>query len=235
MRGNITRRGKSSWRLKYDVGTGSERQIAYVTVRGTRKQAEAELAKRLTELAEGHYVPPTVETVESYARHWIADIAPTSRAAITIERYQTLLRAHIIPGLGAIELQKLDGMSIDRFYASRREMGLASLTLHHIHSLLGQILNSAVKAKKLVRSPVGDIQAKPKAKRRDKIEVLNEAELTALLDHLRGHWLYIPVLLAASTGMRRGEVLGLRWHDVDLSRGTLEVTQQLKWSAASST
>jgi len=53
MRGNITRRGKSSWRLKYDVGTDSDRQIAYVTVRGTRKQAEAELAKRLNELAEG--------------------------------------------------------------------------------------------------------------------------------------------------------------------------------------
>jgi len=88
MRGNITRRGKSSWRLKYDVGTGSERRIAYVTVRGTRKQAEAELAKRLTELAEGRYVPPTVETVESYARYWIADIALTSRAAITIERFR---------------------------------------------------------------------------------------------------------------------------------------------------
>jgi hypothetical protein len=51
MRGNITRRGKSSWRLKYDVGTAGQRRIAYVTVRGTRKQAEAELAKRLNELA----------------------------------------------------------------------------------------------------------------------------------------------------------------------------------------
>ena len=66
MRGNITRRGKSSWRLKFDVGTGTERKIAYV--RGTRKQAEAELAKRLNELAEGRQVAPTVETVESYAR-----------------------------------------------------------------------------------------------------------------------------------------------------------------------
>jgi hypothetical protein len=65
MRGNITRRGKSSWRLKYDGGTGSQRQIAYVTVKGTRKQAEAELAKRLSELAEGRYVAPAVETVET--------------------------------------------------------------------------------------------------------------------------------------------------------------------------
>src|SRR5262245_47741901 len=98
MRGNITRRGKSSWRLKYDVGNGIERKIAYVTVRGTRKQAEAELAKRLNELAEGRYVAPTVETVESYASHWIENIAPASRTAITVVRYQTLIRTHIVPG-----------------------------------------------------------------------------------------------------------------------------------------
>src|SRR5262245_61734855 len=61
MRGNITRRGKSSSRLKFDVGTSGQRQIAYVTVRGTKKQAEEELAKRLTDLAQGRYVAPTVE------------------------------------------------------------------------------------------------------------------------------------------------------------------------------
>jgi integrase len=125
-------------------------------------------------------------------------------------------------------LQKLDGSAIDRFYASRREKGLASLTLHHIHSLLRQVLASAVKAKKLARSPIADIETAPKAKRRDKIEVLDEAELAALLDHLKGHWLYMPSLLAASTGLRRGEVLGLRWRDVDLEKGTLQVTQAVE-------
>ena len=122
---------------------------------GTKRDAETELAKRLTELADGRYVPPTVETVETYARHWIENIAPATRAAITVERYTSLLRTHIIPGLGAIELQRLDGSAIDRFYASRRERGLASLTLHHIHSLLRQVLASAVKAKKIARSPIG--------------------------------------------------------------------------------
>jgi integrase len=126
-----------------------------------------------------------------------------------VERYATLIRAHIIPELGPVELQKLDGSAIDRFYASRRERGLASLTLHHIHSLLRQVLASAVKAKKLARSPIADIETAPKAKRRDKIEVLDEAELAALLDHLKGHWLYMPTLVAASTGARRGLGLAL--------------------------
>ena len=84
-----------------------------------------------------------------------------------------------------------------------------------------------MKAKKIVRSPLDDVQTKPKAKRR-RIEVLDEAELGALLDHLSGHWLYMPTLLAANTGMRRGEVLGLRWHDVDFTKGTLEVAQAVE-------
>ena len=232
MRGNITRRGKASWRLKFDVGTDPEtgkRLISYKTVHGTRKQAEAELAKRLNDFAEGRYVAPTIETVETYARHWLENIAPASRAAITVERYQTLLRAHIIPGLGSIELQKLDGSAIDRFYATRREKGLAPLTLHHIHSLLRQVLASAVKAKKLARSPIADIETAPKAKRRDKIEVLDEAELASLLDHLKGHWLYMPTLIAACTGLRRGEVLGLRWRDIDFVTRTLQVTQAVEF------
>ena len=114
MRGNITRRGKSSWRLKYDVGTGSQRKIAYVTVRGTRKQAEAELAKRLTELAEGRYVAPSVETVETYVRHWLTNIAPAKSGPSSLAQYETVIRTRILPELGPIELQKLDAAVIDR-------------------------------------------------------------------------------------------------------------------------
>jgi integrase len=226
-RGSVTKRGKTSWRIKFETGTSAngERITRYETVHGSRRDAENALAKRLNELTEGRYVAPAVDTVESYARHWIDNIAPATRSAITIERYQTQLRTHIIPGLGSIALQKLDGAAIDRFYASRRQMGLAPLTLRHVHSLLGQILKSAIKAKKLTRSPIADIETKPKCKRRDKIEVLDEAELAALLDVLKGHWLYGPTLLAASTGLRRGEVCGLRWQDLDLNKGTLEVAQ----------
>jgi Phage integrase, N-terminal SAM-like domain len=100
MRGNITRRGKSSWRLKYDVGTGTERKIAYVTVRGTRKQAEAELAKRLNELAEGRYVARSLETLGSYANHWLTNIAPAKSGPSSLAQYETVIRTHILPELG---------------------------------------------------------------------------------------------------------------------------------------
>jgi integrase len=80
----------------------------------------------------------------------------------------------------------------------------------------------------LTLQPIADIETKPKAKRRDRTEVLNEAEVAALLDHLKGHWLYRPTLLAAYTGLRRGEVLGLRWRDIDFAKGTLQVTQAVE-------
>jgi integrase len=228
MRGNITKRGKSSWRIKFDVGTDADgkRKIQFETVKGTKSQAQAALAKRLTELAEGRHVARTVETVETYAKHWIENIAPASRAPISVDRYDSIVRTHIIPGLGSIELQKLDGSAIDKFYASRRDK--ADMTRRQIHAVLRMILNSAVKAKKIARNPIADIETTPKAKRRDEIVVLDEPELGALLTHLRGHWLYLPTLVASATGMRRGEVLGLRWQDVDMAKGTFQLVQQVK-------
>jgi integrase len=234
VRGNITRRGKASWRIKFDTGYETGKRIYhYETVRGTKREAEALLAKRLNELADGRYVAPTVETVGSYAEHWLEHIAPATRSPISVVRYRTLIDTHITPGIGSVPLQELDGAAIDRFYAKCRTTGrrdgrgLSSMTLRHVHALLAQLLSSAVKARKLARSPIADIQTRPKAKR-DKIEVLDEGELTTLLAQLRGHWLYIPVLVAAYTGLRRGEVLALRWRDIDFTKGTLTVMQAVE-------
>ena len=97
----------------------------------------------------------------------------------------------------------------------------------NLHRLLALILKSAMKAKKISSSPIGDVQTKPKPKPR-KIEVLDEDELAALLHHLRGGPLYLPALVSAYTGLRRGEICGLRWKDLDLDKGTLHVCQQVQ-------
>jgi integrase len=96
--------------------------------------------------------------------------------------------------------------------------------VHHIHRLLSQILSSAVKAKKLRQSPILDVQTTPKARKAD-IQVLDDQELAALFRYLEGRPLYMPVLLTASTGMRRGEVLAVRWSDIDLDRAELRLAQ----------
>lgn len=234
MRGNITRRGKGSWRLKFDLGTDSitgKRLTQYVTVRGTKKEAEAELNRRLSQLDEGTFVETSTSTVAEYARHWLNAIAPAKASAKTLERYTEIVEKHLVPHLGRLALQKLEGTRIDTFYQHLRTAGridgnggLSPQTVQHIHRLLSQILASAVKAKKLRQSPMEAVQTTPKV-RREEIQVLDDAEMARLLKHLKGRSLYMPVMIAAATGMRRGEVLALRWKDIDLDRAALQVAQ----------
>ncbi|MFD1983541.1 tyrosine-type recombinase/integrase [Mesorhizobium newzealandense] len=241
MRGNITRRGKSSWRIKFDLGTDpvtGKRLTQVATVRGTKKEAEAELNRRLHQVDEGTFVERSVATVAEYCRHWISTIAPAKASAKTLERYGEIVEQHIIPRLGATALQKLDGTKIDEFYqhlrtAGRRDGkgGLSPQTVQHIHRLLSQIMSSAVKARKLRISPMAGVQTTPKV-RAEEIQVLDDNELASLLRHLKGRSIYMPVMVAASTGMRRGEVLALRWKDIDLDRGSLQVSQVVEETKA---
>jgi len=106
MRGNITRRGKSSWRLKLDLeSTGGQRHTRYVTVRGKRKDAERELTRLIATTDNGSFVEPTKVTVADYLRVWLS--GPHGLAGKTAERYRQLAEQQIIPHLGALPLQKL--------------------------------------------------------------------------------------------------------------------------------
>jgi integrase len=237
MRGNITRRGKSSWRIKFDCGydaSTGKRLTHLETIKGKRADAVALLAKRLTERSDSELVRMTGDTLADYCGHWLLNIAPAITAAKTRERYAEHIRNHIAPALGGIALQKLGGTDIDAFYTHLRTNGradggggLAPATIAHIHKLFAQILKSAVKAKKLRRSPMADVQTTPKA-RQEEVAALDDAQLAALLAHLRGGPLYVPVLIAACTGLRRGELLALRWCDIDLDKATLRVAQVLE-------
>src|SRR5262249_47903060 len=126
MRGNITRRGKSSWRLKFDLGrdqTG-RRQIRYETVRGKRADAERKLAELLASIGQGAYVEPAAVTVADHVRsridQWQADGDITVRTA---ERYRELVEYQIIPHLGTKLLQKLRTVDIETWHTTLRTSG----------------------------------------------------------------------------------------------------------------
>ena len=143
MRGNITKRGKHSWQIKFDLDRDSsgERKTRFVTIKGTRKQAEAELA--LNDANKGVLIDATKLTVAAHLHAWLGrkgDLSPLSR-----QRYAEVIEAHIIPTLGVIELQKLKPADIQAWLVTMRDGKRGQRTARTIiHSF--RVLRAALKA-----------------------------------------------------------------------------------------
>src|ERR1700757_3918361 len=121
MTGNITRRGVHSWRLKFEAGerdgvTG-RRKTRYVTVRGTKKEAQRELVRLLGQVDSGAYVEPSALTVAAYLERWLTDHAQHRVSAKTLERYVEIVRKHLTPALGSHRLAKLSPLHIQAYYS----------------------------------------------------------------------------------------------------------------------
>src|SRR5258708_4395622 len=120
MSGTIARRGKKSWRVKYEIErdpTTGRRQTRYLTVHGTRKNAEKALTDALHSVNEGIHVDPSKITVGEFLEKWLTDYAASAVAAKTFERYAEHVRQHLVPGLGSIILRNLKPLHIQGYYA----------------------------------------------------------------------------------------------------------------------
>lgn len=146
MKGSITRRGKKSWRLKYDLPrdeTGARRS-AYATVRGTRAEGERELRRRLTAIDRGMHVDPSKLTVADYLDSWLADVAPQTVAPKALERYHGLARNQIRPHIGAIPLQRLRPADVAAWHRKLVTSGkLATRSIRSAHGVLRTALSHA--------------------------------------------------------------------------------------------
>lgn len=232
MRGNITRRGRSSWRIKFDDPIGCKRHTRYVTVKGTKRDAERELARLLSEADRGLLVEPSKLTLADYLRQWLDNAHELSPK--TMERYRQLAEQQIIPHLGAISLQRLKPAHVQQWHSTILKAGgakgrpLSARTVGHAHRVLHRALQRAVESETLSRNVANTVRP-PKVEGRE-IELLTAEQIIDVLAKLDGHELYPIVALALATGMRRGELLALRWEDVDLDDTTLKVERSLEQS-----
>ena len=237
--GHIRQRGERSWELKFDLGrdplTG-KRQLRYVTFKGTKQQAKVELTRLLNRRNEGTYVDPTKMTVAEYLEHWLAVDIDRRVAAKTATRHRGIVRHQIAPRLGSVPLRKLTATHIEAFEADLQRDGyvkgnkigqaLTAQTVLHVHRTLSQALTHAVKTDVLFRNPAS--QVKPPRPASREIAILTKPEVATLLRAAEQTWLYLPVLVGVTTGIRRGELLGLRWSDIDLKAARLTVNQSLE-------
>jgi integrase len=237
--GSITKRltadGKARYlvRVEYppDPVTGKRRQRAKTF--GTRKEAEAELARWLTEIERGTALEPSKLTVGEYLAHWLGAYAATNVRPTTYRSYEQLIRVHLVPALGHIPLQKLSPAHLQAFYSDRLARGradgtggLAPRTVRYLHSIVREALAQAVRWQLVARN-VADATEPPRAVR-PHVQTWDTAQLRRFLTFAQDDEHYGPVwLVAVATGLRRGEVLGLRWEDVDLERGRLHIRRSL--------
>ena len=120
MKNGIVRRGKSSWRIKYEIGrdpTTNKRQTGYKTVRGTKEDAKRELTKVLHEINQGAYIAAAKDTIDEYLDRWLCDYAKNNVSPKTYERYAEIVTNHLIPALGAVKLKDLKPLQIQAYYS----------------------------------------------------------------------------------------------------------------------
>jgi integrase len=231
VRGNITRRGRSSWRLKFDVDAANgQRQTRYVTVKGKRQDAQRELAKLITAHHEGTLVEPSRITVADYLRSWLD--GPHGLAPGSVQRYWQLAEQQIIPHLGAVLLQKLKPAHLTDWHATLLKAGgqdgqpLAARTVGAAHRVLRLLLARAA-TNEIVSRNVALAVKPPKVEDRE-VEILQADQIAAVLAALAGHALEPIAVLALGSGARRGEILALRWKDLDLDGATMRIDRSLE-------
>ncbi|MGD0447103.1 MAG: tyrosine-type recombinase/integrase [Candidatus Dormibacteria bacterium] len=229
MRGSIRRRSKGTWELTIDLGrdpVSGHRQWRYANVKGTRRDAERALTARIHAIETGTDIDAPKITTAEYLQRWLRDYAKPDVAPRTYERYAEIVARHVAPKLGMVTLSQLRPAHIVAAEREWQDAGLSPSTVLKFHRLIREALHHAVRWQLLAVNPA-DAVTPPRVERRE-MSVLSPAQAAALLAQARGTEFDAPITTALYSGLRLGELRGLRWGDLDLDSGRLSVQQTLQ-------
>jgi integrase len=229
VKGHIRERSPGRWAIILDArdsATG-QRKRRWHSFQGTKRQAQIECARLISEIQRGASVDPTRETLAEFLERWLehmrGQVSPRSH-----ERYAELARKNIIPLLGALTLTQLQPVHISKAYSKaladgRRDGqgGLSPRTVHHMHRVLRQAMQQAVAWQLLLRNPA-DMVKPPRVERRQ-MATLNADATIECIEAARGTSMFIPILLGLLCGLRRGEITALRWRAINFETAQLAV------------
>jgi integrase len=225
MPGHIRKRGRSSWTVIVDLGndptTGKRRQL-WRSVKGPKREAEGLLVQLLHERDTGVERPVGKLTVAKYLEQWMRDYVEPSLAPKTVATYRDVIRVHLVPALGSVDLVALRPATIQALYTALRGR-LSPRSVLRYHQILHAALRQAVRWQLLIRNPADAVEP-PRAPRRE-LRATTADQARAVMAAADATPYGSFVRLAFLTGARRGELLGLRWQDVDLEKGALHIQQ----------
>lgn len=233
MKGSIIKRGQK-YAVVVDIGRdeNGKRKQKWFHGFDKKKDAQTYLNKILNQIETNTFIVPDKLTVSEFIQEWFREIVQPNLKDTTIDGYRYFIDGHIIPGIGAINLQKLQPINIQQFYTKELESGrldgkggLSPKSVLNIHRILKKSLNYALKVQMISRN-VAEFVEVPKQKKYN-AAFLNEQQVKEMLEALKDSNAYIPALLGVSLGLRRGEVFGLRWMDINFNNSTISIKQTL--------
>lgn len=232
MTGHIRQRSPGSWELRYRAGN----KTVTATVHGGKRDAEKELRRRLVSVDSGDAIEQTKLTTGAWFDKWLA-IVKAEISPATHDHYQRAIVSHLKPRLGNTPLAKLTRADVQRLFSDLAEGGradgkpgpLAPSTRKQIYAVLTISLSRAVDLQ-MIGSNVAQVMRRrmPRGDVAPEMTVLSPEQSAELLNAARGSGLFAPILLALSTGCRRGEAAALTWGDADLDRGTVTFSRAAK-------
>ncbi len=219
--GSIYQRSDGRWVASISL-EGGKRKTFYGK---TRKEVQEQLKTALYEQQQGKLLTARRQTVGQFLTHWLEDVHKPAVRVRTYVRYEMQLRRHILPALGGMQLAKLTVQHVQKFYAQMLQKGLSPQSVRLLHAMLHKAFDYAVHVDLLPRN-ICDHVSLPRIEKRE-TRALSLEQALRLLETARGHRMEALFVLALVTGMRRGEIVALKWSDVNLTEGVISVQRSL--------
>jgi integrase len=230
--GSIYLDADGRWRGAISLGyrrnkSGKVTRVRKVLSGSTRTDVADQMKKALRDQQQGVNIMPERTTLKTHLQRWLTDVVKPGNSYKTYKTYTALVDQHIAPALGRTLLAKLTTQQIQRFLNEKHAAGLAPKTVKHIRDVLRAALNVAVNDWELIeKNPAR--KAKPPDPERTELQVLDIDQARKFLELVNGHRLEALFSIALCLGPRQGEVLGLKWADIDFDGGRLNITGALK-------
>ena len=230
--GTIRQRKDGRWEARITVGRNPStgKQIQKSIYGKTQAEVSRKLRELCKEVDDGIYKEPVKYTVKDWAEIWLNEYTGNLKP-LTVKQYTTYINNRIVKNMGSVKLTRLDTPIIQRFYNQLTKEGLSPVTIKNIHSILHSMLETAVEVGYMRTNP-SNICKLPKSEKKQ-IKPLENADISKLLEALKGDKYESLYTVDLFTGLRQSELLGLTWDCIDFKKGTMYIYRQLQFNKGS--